>query len=446
MDAPEAGPGLALDETALLERSKVFCVAPWTHLHVLPTGDIFPCCMSAHEPANAVGNCHQGDSLETAWNSGAMRALRLRMLADEGSTLCERCYRGEAVGQDTWRTSQNRQMAHHFPVVRRTRADGGLDELNLPYLDIRFSNVCNLRCRICAPHLSSRWHGDAVSLEWLSPDAPAILRATADPEELWRQIAPLVPGLERFHFAGGEPLVMEEHYRLLQMLLDHGSRDVRLSYNTNLSTLTFKQFDVLAFWKDFRRIYVQASLDGMGARGDYMRKGQNWETVVRNRQRMLAECPHVEFCVLPTVSSMNVLHMPEFYRTLVETGFISPAEFQLNILSEPEHFNLRGLPAAVQMTVTETYRAFIDTYLSTLGEPGQRARGHFEAVLQYMEGGQLDVRNDFVERTAELDLLRRERFLDVFPELTPLASADAFDAARARVSDRFAQDGRAEET
>jgi hypothetical protein len=135
---------------------------------------------------------------------------------------------------------------------------------------------------------------------------------------------------------------------------------------------------------------------------------------------------------------MNVLHMPEFYRTLVETGFIGPGEFQINLLFEPECYNVRGLPPSLKARVTESYRAFIDGYLSLLGDDGQRVRGHFEAVLQYMSGGDMDVRDAFLKRTAELDVLRRERFLDVFPELEAFVGSDqVLEAHRAQARVRM---------
>ena len=207
-----------MDKEHLLEKSPVFCIAPWTHIHVLTTGEVFPCCMSAHKPENAIGNLQRGDTLESAWNSKRMRALRLKMLQGKPSSLCERCYKMEEVGQESWRTSENRQMSHHFAEVQKTDKWGRLDELHLPYLDIRFSNVCNLKCRICTPKLSSSWYKDGVALGYVKSRDPVVVRATKDPQTLWDQIVPLIPRAEHFHFAGGEPLIMEEHYQILDLL------------------------------------------------------------------------------------------------------------------------------------------------------------------------------------------------------------------------------------
>ena len=417
---------MKVDRRSLLRSSKVFCLAPWTHLHVLTTGEVFPCCMSAHQPDNAVGRLKKGDTLESAWNSEKMRTLRRRMLSGEGSELCERCYETEAVGQLSWRLSANEEFAHHFDVVQTTDESGQVEKINLPYLDIRFSNVCNLRCRICGPKLSSSWYKDGLAMGWVAPSRSAVETASEAPEVLWEQIVPLLGRAEHFHFAGGEPLVSEEHYRILDELLRRKLHHVKLSYNTNFSRLQYRSRDILDLWRHFPNVYVQASLDGMGARGDYMRKGQVWDQIVRNRERARRECPHLDFVVLATVSIMNVLHMPDFYKEWVEKEYITPWGMQLNILFEPPLFNIRGLPLSFKERVREKYRDFIETYLGRLGEQGRSARTHFESVLLYMDAEDWDRLDEFRQYTIDLDVLRGERFRDVFPELADLVAPSAF--------------------
>ncbi len=336
-----------------------------------------------------------------------MRALRLRMLRGERSSLCERCYEMEGVGQESWRTSENVEMASHLGLVKETAADGTVERLNLPYLDIRFSNVCNLKCRICNAGLSSAWHGDAVRLGLASRRSPAILNAAPDPDALLQEVIPLLPTLERIHFAGGEPLLSEDHYQILERLVQMGKTDVRLSYNTNLSRLRYKNTDILALWKRFPRIFVQASLDGMEARGDYMRSGQRWPDVVANRTRMLAECPHVEFRILATVGIMNALHVPEFYRSCVAHGLIKPSEMQLNILFEPRFYSVRALPRRLKEEVEQRYRELI-VEVERLGPAAGPMRAHLDAVLAYMQGSAPGELRRFRRFTRRIDGMRSE--------------------------------------
>lgn len=407
----------APDPRELLERSKVFCMAPWTHLHVLPVGEIFPCCMSAHLHSLNLGNLKDGETLRGAWNSARLRALRLDMLSGRPNELCQRCYQGEALGQAAFRTTVNASMAHHFDIVGETRADGSVERLNLPYLDIRFSNLCNFRCRICNPDLSSDWHEDAKALGYPALSPSKLIRSTDDPESLWQELEPLMLRLERIQFAGGEPLLMAEHFRILSALTDKERFDVFLTYNTNLSVLSYRSHDIPSLWRRFERVFIMASLDGSGRRGEYMRTGTDWPTIVANRERLLEECPHIDFRIYPTVSVMNVLHLPDFYREWLEAGYIGADGIYCNILYEPPAYDIRNLPETLKRRVEDVYREFIDDYLTGLGENAAPARLHFEAVLQHMAGGGTDRWSEFRALTARLDELRGEQFERVFPEL-----------------------------
>ena len=403
--------------------SDVFCVAPFTQIHLAAGGSIHPCCEAAHDLGEAVGHVARGDRLEDAWNSLPMRKLRQNMIAGRPSRACERCYHAESLGRRSLRLSLNEEFAHHEGVVGRTAPDGRLAELRVPFLDVRLSNLCNLKCRICGPRFSTRWYKDAIALGRLSAHQAQESNLASEASALWAEIRSLVPGLERLHFAGGEPLVIEEHYQLIEELLARGMTSVRLTYNTNFSTLTFGSHDAIQYWKHFPHVHIQASLDGMGARGDYMRKGQQWHQVVENRQRLLDECPHVEFRVHATVSMLNVLHIPDFYRDWLGRGFLQPGEMQLNLLYTPLYLNVQGLPAAMKDRVERSYRELISEDLSGEQHGITEQRVAVESVIRFMRETDHDQLDAFRLEMKALDLLRNERFEDTFPELSELVES-----------------------
>ena len=421
-----------IDAKHLLEDSKVFCIAPWTHLHVLTTGKVFPCCVSGHDASNAVGDLQAGDTLESAWNSPTMRALRRNMLAGKSSKLCERCYVNENLDIESFRKTENQQMAHHVHWVERTNENGSLDTLHLPYIDLRVSNLCNLKCRICCHKYSTSWYEDSARLGLVAPDRPRQIEAVDDPDLLWEQLQPLIPSLEHVHFAGGEPLIMAEHYRLVDELIKRGRTDVRVSYNTNFLVMRYKHFDAMSMWKHFPTVYVSASLDGMEARGDYMRKGQHWDRIEENRARLRRECPHVDFQVAATVSLMNVLHMPSFFRDWHQKGYVRPDRMKMYLLFEPEHYSVQGLPADLKRRVEDEYGEFISTYLAPLGQEAAELIANFNAIVTHMKERDLDIASEFRRVTIELDVLRSESFADTFPELAAFATPTLVERARAR--------------
>ena len=408
-----------IDAEELLKRSETFCMAPWSHIHVLPSGKIFTCCMAAHLKKNAVGDLHGGDSLESAWNSRKMREIRRSMLTGGRIALCERCYIAEENNQHSFRQSINLNMSHHFDMVSRTEPDGTLGVFKIPYLDIRFSNLCNYRCRICCPELSSGWYEDALELGSMDGSKPKILNAAGGESPLLADFYDLLDDVETIFFAGGEPLIMEEHYEIVNRLIEKKRRATHISYNTNCSVLGYKGHRLPEMWKEFDDIFILASLDGSHERGDYMRKGQKWDLVEENIGTMRKECPHVRFRLSPTVSLFNAYHLLDFYRELLDKGLIRVDEIATNILLEPEMYSVKNFPPRMKSELTGLYEEFVTAYLEEK-KASEETKGHFRAVVNYMNSGDLNKLGRFRWVTRRLDEIRGEDFSSVFPELEEL--------------------------
>ena len=174
---------------------------------------------------------------------------------------------------------------------------------------------------------------------------PVLNYAGRTETDMWEQLEPHLDYVEHIYFAGGEPLLMEEHYRILEELLQRGRTDVRLTYNTNFTHTDLKGRSVFEYWKQFKSVAVGASLDDSGSRGEYIRKGSEWSTLEQNRRLMLATCPEVDFYISPTLSILNAQHLPEFHRDWVAKGLIKPQDLKINILQNPAHYRIDIAPA-----------------------------------------------------------------------------------------------------
>ena len=171
----------------------------------------------------------------------------------------------------------------------------------MKYWDIRFSNICNFACRSCGTWFSSNWYEDHIKINGAPPNHAKIIKVGRSTDDMWEQLLESFDYAEQFYFAGGEPLIMEEHYRILKELDKRKMYHVRLIYNTNFSRLKFKDMDVLELWNKFDSVSIGASLDAEGKRGELMRTGTVWEKAVANRKRMLEVCPQVDFYISSTV-------------------------------------------------------------------------------------------------------------------------------------------------
>jgi radical SAM protein with 4Fe4S-binding SPASM domain len=418
---------LGLDATKInnthrryLFENKTFCMYPWIHLHVFPTGTAMPCCHAEHIGNNSLGNAQQ-TSLKDLWNSDRMKQLRKNMLSDTADPFCKRCYEQEKSGFFSGRNSANKHFGKHIARVDSTHDDGTVDDFEMIYWDIRYSNLCNLRCRSCGHIFSSSWYQDQVKLagkDWAQKNK--VLNYAGKTEtDMWEQLIPHLDYVEQIYFAGGEPLLMEEHYKILEELERRGRFDVRLIYNTNFTEVKLKDRWVFDYWKKFDSVAVGASLDAMGPRAEYVRKGTLWDQVERNREKMLEICPEVDFYISPTFSILNAWHVPDFHKNWVDKGLIKPSDLNVNILQDPDYYRIDIAPLSFKEKIKQKYQEHLE-WLRPLDQL-QRATVGFESAIKFMMAiDNTALITKFWKRTEELDQLRKENLLDVAPELEQL--------------------------
>lgn len=405
-------------ENFLLTNSKVFCIYPWIHLNANPDGQAYPCCMTDHQ--HPVGNC-KTHTLEQIWNNDKMKQIRLHMLNEEAITGCNRCYEQEQSGFFSGRLSANKHHGHHIDRVSETATDGALDRFEMVYWDIRFSNLCNLRCRSCGHIYSSQWYQDQARLagpEWKTRNQ-VLNYAGRTETDMWEQLSQHLDHVEQIYFAGGEPLIMDEHYRILEELERRGRFDVRLIYNTNFTEVRLKDRLVFDFWKRFDNVSVGASLDAMETRGEYIRKGTRWGQIEQNRQQMLEICPNVDFYVSSTLSVMNAWHLPDFHRDWTQRGLVRAQDWNVNILLDPDVYRIDIAPMKYKQRLRVKFEEHLD-WLRPLDRLKRATQGYESAINLMMATDNSQLLDAFWKRTADLDKMRRENLLDHIPELEGL--------------------------
>lgn len=403
---------LSKDQQHRIVESDTFCMIPWIHLHAWPDGSAYPCCLGRAE--YPVGSFKE-KTMREIWNDAPMREMRQNMLADRPCRECGDCYEQESAGFASMRNNSNKSFGHLEDLVNSTLPDGSLPDMRLHYWDVRFSNICNLKCRSCGSIFSSRWHDDDVKLHG-APLRPRVQFAGRHEEDVWEQMQEQIPHLDQIYFAGGEPLIMEEHNRILRLLIEKGNTKVRLVYNTNLTELSFKKQNVLELWKHFPKVCVAASLDDMGDRAAIIRSGTNWSQVEQNIRDLKRECPHIDFMISPTLSMMNIWNLVRFNRYMIEQGFIGAKDFNLNILQGPKAYRIDMLPPDIKMAFKQQFEEHIEWLRPQ--DPINRAVGGYEAAIQFMMAqDNQHLLPEFWETVMDMDWCRDESLLSVVPEL-----------------------------
>ena len=277
-------------------------MAPWTHTYLSPQTERRLCCAS-REPAqnftqyiDTASGTGEYDpvTLEAHWNSEHMRSVRRRMRAGETLPECEVC-NDKLLNTDVYRTYFNRLFAHKYEEVMAATDDTGYTTARPVSWDYRFSNLCNFKCRTCGDMLSSSWESEQrqhnmtdwsnSKNNWMRPRVREQISRFQD-TQIEQEFAEAVEqhAVEEVYWVGGEPLMYEQHWRYMRRIIELGDGPgVYARYNTNLSRVEYKgtnlYTDILAHIRDWQ---ICASLDGIGATGEYIRTGLNYESWLEN--------------------------------------------------------------------------------------------------------------------------------------------------------------------
>ena len=397
-----------------LLQSKHFCMLPWTHMHIWPNGNSYMCCGT--DPTKPLGVVDGEHTIKMVWNSDLMKKNRLAMLNNERVPECSKCYEIESLGGTSFRQEANINKGHHVDKIATTMDDGTVPDINMVYMDIRFSNLCNLRCRTCGPELSSRWAQDLPKVI-----GTHFIKNVSDLSiDFYEQLIEVLPITEHIYFAGGEPLLIDEHYKILQYLIDtNRAKDIELTYNTNFSKLKYKNISVLDLWQHFPRVMVGASLDGYGKQAEYIRKELVWADVESNRKLLKEKCPHVKFFVQVCVSVFNFSTLAETHRHYLESGFIADeVDWNMNMLTDPDYYHVNITSEKYRKEIQQKYIAHVE-WLKSTGRNNETCLTRWNSMINFLNGEQHHHNLEVFKRvTAGLDKFRHESFADTFPELT----------------------------
>jgi len=401
-----------LDSTYKMRRKYImsknhFCILPWIHMQVSPNGKMHSCCQTSFK--NPLGDLNK-TSIENIWQGESYKTLRESMRAGNKISDCESCFLQEDLGITSLRQWANQEWASLITD----------DFLNAPlqkpiYLDLRFDNKCNFKCRSCTPHYSTNWYADYKQIKG-EEFIPEFNHDTAD--KVWTEIEPLLSNTQKIYFAGGEPLINQFHLRTLKHLVEIGKHPA-LVYNTNFSILPK---EVLDLWGHFPNVMICASLDGVEKQGEYIRSGFKWSKFTQNKSLLKQVVPNAVFKIDFTLSIYNVFHLPHTLKTLLTEGILQTLnDFTLKPLIDPRYLNVKILTTNERADLKKKYSSFLADFEHLFPKESLRAHDILTSVLDYIE--QDDFSNDrltFQFFNRKLDILRNEKSEDLFPELQKL--------------------------
>jgi MoaA/NifB/PqqE/SkfB family radical SAM enzyme len=417
-----------------MNQSKTFCMHPFTGLATREDGAIQACCRS--HPVGFI----QDDTLENIWNNANMKRIRKQVLNNERPPECEQCFSLEDQGVESLR---QRHIAGKIPEARVTLYPNAVSTMRedysmpfeIPTIELKLNNLCNLKCRMCHPMDSTAWNDWGVVKNFYKKENNIMyaiveqhdlenkphLDKFQDSPEWWASLEKLLPHFRRVEFAGGEPLMDPQHYRILDMLAPYGHQ-IEIKYATNLTMLGKSNRTVWQYWPKFKSVAVNVSIDGIGTSYEYIRGNASWAELVNNIKQ-IQTIPNISRIVgAVTVQVSNVLVLDKIIEYFLnDIGIV----FHTHRVEYPKLLSAQVIPSALRELAIERLEAVknkVPHYKLCKEHPFliEYTLGQIQDNQNYLRArDQNELWNDCVQFNHNLDKTRSQSFEDVTPEFKP---------------------------
>ena len=450
------------------------CPVPWMSQSLRANGDIRVCCQAQHGPTGGILKDDLGNALNAktanlseSRNSSLSKEIRKTMMEGNWHPECVRCQTETESGMNSrinyeneiWIKRNNLTWEH---LLDHTSSDGTIDTemIDCTFYDVRFGNLCNLKCRMCGPTDSSQWYDDQAAL-WGTQykDSHGIVKLVKNekdkfvPEEdvynwhesesYWEQMDSQIPQITKLYIVGGEPLLIDRHYEFLQKCVDYGqSSKMTIEYNTNLTNIPTRAWSI---WKHFKQVNIGASIDGVGDINHYMRYPSNFDQIHKNLLKLSNAEGNFKIWIAATINVFNVLHFPEFMEWILlnKISKVNDDNWRPIITPHPLHgpkfYNIRMLPAFAKNHIKEKYESYKPKLIEIINNTNwseerkiasrRDATGLLDQYVDYMYAKDFsDALPMFWKTTRKLDAIRGHSIEDYIPELYSLLKDTEYDS------------------
>lgn len=309
-----------------------FCYSPWTNVDISPQGDIAPCCKFQ-------GIVPKYSTLSEYSNSAFLADIKQDFVQDKWPIGCERCRIEEQNNVASKRQLDLERWQQHYDSY-------SLDSDQFITASIAFGNTCNLKCITCGPRSSSRWQSEYQSVYNVN-----ILPLKFYKKDFVTEFVAQAAGIVHLDIPGGEPFLsgVDEQKQLLQHYVDAGlAANISLHYTTNATIMPDSEWWQL--WSHFKEVEIQLSIDGIGARYEYIRYPANWQQVSANIAEYVARQDQVRLSVSHTVSAYNIYYLDEFFTWCYNQQLPRP---WLGRVHNPVHMRVGVWPRAARISIAE---------------------------------------------------------------------------------------------
>jgi sulfatase maturation enzyme AslB (radical SAM superfamily) len=412
-----------------------FCILPWIHFSTMTQGEIKLCCRGQppKKPADGYdtynGQPHVQSNnfdLKEYWNSEYLQDIRNKLAKGERISQCKNCWKME--DREILSLRQTRIIdwevdgsPKDYLNNMKDWVETGVTPFKVPIIELKLSNLCNYKCRMCWPKDSSLWATDWERVsKFYDEETQTYINKVHDiagnkrlfnlydtNETFVERLVELMDHVEEIEFAGGEPLLDPIHYRVLSNIKN--PENVTLKYSTNLSKMELGEHKVIDLWEKFKDIKLTISIDGDKELNTYIRRGSDWELLKENIKIVKERIGHKISKLKGTtcISAFNAKHLDKTAEAIImELGI----QWHTSRLQYPEFQHANVLPIEeLQKSVDNLYVTRQKIVDLDLGKAHRFNIIHIDNAINWLEScikdnkNKEDKYNRFLSFNRELD-------------------------------------------
>lgn len=291
-------------------------------------------------------------------------------------------------------------------------------------LELKFSRTCNFLCRHCYSESNSMFEiigkkHPAMHEKLLEQGFDQFSIAESPIAEISEEVINdlvknIIPNCKHIGFSGGEPLYHLRHYQFLEKLIDSPNVDTKsisLFYNTNLSMIQFKQYDLQKLWDKFKSIYVVVSLDGTGDLFNYFRERGDYDTIINNIESLAAKSTNItNFMFVCTSTAYHAFYADVIFRDLTALAERIQREYNVYCMTKPTFVHTANIDM-VDLEV-ETKQFIIKNLEKTLPSGNDMYDYALTEIITHLKGDKRNFNGDFKEIVKIQDkIYNRDAFI-----------------------------------
>lgn len=393
-----------------------FCPAPWASLVITPTGRVTPCCSN-----QKVFSRFDARTFSKVREQNRFAYLRRSILQEKWPVGCSSCQERETLGLK----SKRQKILENPLYAGLTKRGVSEGPQPLRYLEVSFSNRCNLACIMCTGEFSHLWkpihrdlatNGNIYTRRHHGRKLKQSGEFQMDPESV-AEVARLASGAQTVEILGGEPFLAPQLNWFLKRLSTYPKHPDRIAIATN-GTL-FKENTMQLLNGLASDITLNISLDGVEEFYEFIRGGR-FKEVERNILSVLEQYPN--FCVQfnPTFNIVSVFGIKKLLQWFANLSRRYPhCEIKIFFRQSVNYDDQTGFSALS----LRSRRYIIQHLRSCLAEElvPQYSIADFAGFIQFMETCSSDDSPEYFESVREqLTYFVQKRKLDIFKHVPQL--------------------------